>query len=160
MPTMRSPLPVLCALVLLAACASAPVASPDAAEEVKTHFMNGIAAFNAHDLDAFMKQFAPDLQMYAATEWLRGEPAIRRRFVSTFQQFPKVKMEIDGLTARQVAPGVVTVDFRFHTYPQGSGPAFHGIGSGVYVRRDGRWVEVLEHETVTKVDEGAMPRGR
>ena len=28
------------------------------------------------------------------------------------------------------------------------GPAFHGVGSGVYVRRGTDWVEVLEHETV------------
>ena len=36
----------------------------------------------------------------------------------------------------------------------GQGPAFHGVGSGVYLRRDGKWTEVLEHETVVKVDEG------
>lgn len=35
----------------------------------------------------------------------------------------------------------------------GKGAAFYGVGSGVYVKRDGKWVEVLEHETVTKVDE-------
>lgn len=150
-------------LVVFASCttAGAPATPSNAAEEVKTHFMNGIAAFNAHDLETFLQQFAPDLQMFAVSEWLRGEQAIRERFAMTFKQFPNVRMEIDNLTAREVAPGVVTVDFRFHTYPTGKDAAWHGVGSGVYVRRDGRWVEVLEHETVTKVDEGARvaPRG-
>ena len=52
----------------------------------------------------------------------------------------------------------VVVDFKWHTYPQGKGPGFHGVGSGVYVKKKGRWVEVLEHETVTKVDDGIMPK--
>ena len=39
----------------------------------------------------------------------------------------------------------------------GKGPAFHGVGSGVYVQRQGNWVEVLEHETVVKADEGLGP---
>jgi len=132
-----------------------PGASDVAAEEVKRFFMQGIEAFNRHDLDAFLRQFAPELQMYAAYEWLRGEAAVRERFRFTFATYPDVQMEIDDLRARSVAADVVTVDFRFRTYPKGTGPAFHGVGSGVYVRRGGEWREVLEHETVTKIDAGA-----
>jgi hypothetical protein len=36
--------------------------------------------------------------------------------------------------------------------PDGQGPAFHGVGSGVYIRKNGKWSEVLEHETVTNTD--------
>jgi hypothetical protein len=32
------------------------------------------------------------------------------------------------------------------------------VGSGAYVRRAGRWVEVLEHETVTLVDAALQQR--
>lgn len=120
---------------------------------VEIFFMAGIEAFNAHDLDKFMKQFADDVEMYTPTGWLRGKAAVRERFVGTFQQFPSVKMEIEDLRVREVSPATVVVDFKWRTYPKGSGPAFHGVGSGVYVRRGGNWVEVLEHETVERVDE-------
>ena len=116
--------------------------------------MSGIAAFNAHDLDGFMKQFAQDIEMYTPTGWVRGHQAVRERFAETFTKFPAVRMEIGNLRVREVAAGTVVTDFQWRVYPMGKGPAFHGVGSGVYVLREGRWVEVLEHETVVKVDEG------
>jgi len=121
---------------------------------VERFFMSGIAAFNAHDLDGFMKQFATDIEMYTPTGWVRGHQAVRDRFADTFTKFPAVRMEIENLRVREVAGGTVVTDFEWRVYPMGKGPAFHGVGSGVYVLRDGRWVEVLEHETVVKVDEG------
>ena len=80
---------------------------------------------------------------------------IRSRFTQTFRDFPKVRMEITNLRGRSEAPGVVTVEFEFHTYPQGEGPAWHGVGSGVYVKKADGWREVLEHESVTRRDSGA-----
>ena len=120
---------------------------------VETFFMSGIEAFNAHDLDGFMKQFADDVEMYTPVGWLRGKAAVRERFVTTFKQFPSVKMEIEDLRVRTVARGTAVVDFKWRTFPKGSGAAFHGVGSGVYVLRAGNWIEVLEHETVVRVDE-------
>lgn len=144
--------------VLLAASAYASAAQEGAAKHpVENFFMSGIAAFNAHDLDAFMKQFAEDVEMYTPTGWLRGREGVRGRFAQTFKQFPSVRMEVEGLRVREVARGTVVTDFRWRVYPTGRGPAFHGVGSGVYVLRDGGWVEVLEHETVVKVDEGLTP---
>lgn len=126
---------------------------------VEGFFMIGIAAFNAHDLEGFMKQFAGDVEMYTPTGWLRGHQEVRERFAQTFRQFPSVRMEIEELRVREVARGTAVADFKWRVYPMGKGPAFHGVGSGVYVLRDGRWVEVLEHETVVKVDEG-LERGK
>jgi uncharacterized protein (TIGR02246 family) len=120
---------------------------------VEIFFMTGIQAFNAHDLDKFMKQFADDVEMYTPMGWLRGKALVRERFIGTFRQFPSVRMEIEDLRVREVSPAVALVDFKWRTFPKGSGAAFHGVGSGVYVRRDGLWVEVLEHETVVRVDE-------
>lgn len=120
---------------------------------VEIFFMAGIEAFNAHDLDRFLKQFADDVEMYTPTGWLRGKAAVRERFVGTFKQFPSVKMEIEDLRVREVAPATVLVDFKWRTFPKGTGAAFHGVGSGVYVLRGRNWVEVLEHETVVRVDE-------
>jgi uncharacterized protein (TIGR02246 family) len=120
---------------------------------VEVFFMSGIEAFNAHNLDKFMRQFAVDVEMYTPTGWLRGNQAVRERFVQTFKQFPLVKMEIEELKVREVGDKTAIVDFKWKTYPMGKGAAFHGVGSGVYIKRKGDWVEVLEHETVTKVDE-------
>ena len=95
--------------------------------------------------------------MYTPTGWLRGHEAVRQRFAETFKQFPEVRMEIDDLQVREVAPGTAVTSFKWRVYPMGKGPAFHGVGSGVYVLRNGTWAEVLEHETVVKVDEGLRP---
>jgi uncharacterized protein (TIGR02246 family) len=127
---------------------------------VETFFMSGIAAFNAHNLDEFMKQFADDLEMYTPSGWLRGKNAVRERFAETFKRFPMVKMEIEDLKVREIKSHVVLVDFKWHTFPMGKGAAFHGVGSGVYVLRDGKWLEILEHETVVKIDEGIGRGGK
>jgi uncharacterized protein (TIGR02246 family) len=147
------------ALALLLAALPALAAAQEGSAEnpVKNFFMAGIAAFNAHDLEGFMKQFAEDVEMYTPTGWLRGRASVRERFSQTFKQFPAVRMEVEDLRVREVASGAVVTDFRWRVYPMGKGPAFHGVGSGVYVLRGGGWVEVLEHETVVKVDEGLGP---
>ena len=41
----------------------------------------------------------------------------------------------------------------------GRGPAFRGVGSGVYVQRSGRWLEALEHETIVTVDPALRQKG-
>jgi uncharacterized protein (TIGR02246 family) len=152
---MRQTLALAALSVALISLASAQPSGGRAAQKhpVEAFFMAGIEAFNAHDLDKFMKQFADDVEMYTPTGWLRGKAAVRERFVGTFKQFPSVKMEIEDLRVREVSPTTAVVDFKWRTYPKGSGPAFHGVGSGVYVRRGRNWVEVLEHETVERVDE-------
>jgi hypothetical protein len=151
----------LLALVIFLAAASSHVAAQNQSSAkkhaVETFFMSGISSFNSHKLDDFMKQFAPDIEMYTPTGWLRGEESVRARFAQTFQQFPSVRMEIENLKVREVARGTVVTDFQWRIYPMGQGPAFHGVGSGVYILRSGKWVEVLEHETVVKVDEGLNP---
>ena len=116
-------------------------------------FFSGIEAFSAHNLNRFMKQFADDVEMYTPTGWLRGNAAVRERFVQSFKQFPAVKMEIEELKVREVAANTIIVDFKWKTYPKGGGAAFHGVGSGIYVKRKGNWIEVLEHETITKIDD-------
>lgn len=148
------------ALALLLAVASPFVAAQtqNKRHAVENFFMSGIASFNAHDLDGFMKQFADDIEMYTPTGWLRGKQTVRQRFAQTFEQFPAVRMEIEDLRVREVARGTVVTDFKWRVYPMGKGPAFHGVGTGVYLKRDGQWVEVSEHETVVKVDEGLIPK--
>jgi len=120
---------------------------------VRAVFMQGIGEFNAHHLETFLEQFAPDLEMYAADAgWLRTPASVRERYVSTFARFPNVRMEIDSLRVRPTGREAAVVNFIFRVYPSGTGAAFEGTGSGTYALRDGRWVEVQEHETVTRVD--------
>jgi hypothetical protein len=136
----------------------APVRDTSALE-VERFFMEGIAKFNRRELDPFLLQFDETIRMFAVSSWLRGRAEVRQRFVDTFRQFPEARMEITNLRARSETPNVVTVEFEFHTYPRGTGPAYHGVGTGVYVRRAEGWREVLEHETVTRRDPGlATPR--
>lgn len=148
-------------LVMLTACSrgsaeddvtAAPSDSVADTAAVRARYLSGIEAFNAHDLEQFMRQFAIDVNMYTPTGWLRGKAAVSERFAGTFKQFPQVRMVVDSLRVRSVAQSVTVVDFRWRVYPMGAGPAFHGVGSGVYVLRAGDWVEVLEHETVTRTD--------
>lgn len=54
---------------------------------MRARYLTGIQAFNAHDLELFMGQFADDIEMYTPTGWLRGQTAVRERFASTFAQF-------------------------------------------------------------------------
>jgi hypothetical protein len=145
---------LMLALCLFATSSVITAQTKEQKHPVETFFMSGISAFNAHDLDGFMKQFASDIEMYTPTGWLRGQQSVRERFAQTFKQFPLVKMEIEELRVREVSRGTVVTDFKWRVYPMGKGAAFHGVGSGVYILRDGKWVEVLEHETVVKVDEG------
>lgn len=143
----------------LAAAQPAPRSrTPDAATAVARTYRDGIDAFNRHALQEFTAQFAPDVAMYTPTGWLRGHDAVRARFDSTFHQFPRVRMEVDSLEVRTVGADAATVAFRWRVYPAGAGPAFHGVGSGAYVRRGTRWLEVLEHETVTRVDSALQVR--
>jgi hypothetical protein len=124
------------------------------AMEVERFFMEGIGRFNRRELDAFLTQFDESIRMFAVSSWLRGKAQVRQRFVETYRQFPDARMDITNLRARSETPTVVTVEFEFHTYPRGTGPAYHGVGTGVYVRRAEGWREVLEHESVTRRDPG------
>jgi len=146
------------ASLLAAAGAPARAEAPDTnARQVERFFMEGIGRFNRHELEPFLKQFHPEMRMFAVTDWLRGESQIRERFSTTFRDFPNVRMEITNLRGRSETPDVVTVEFEFHTYPTGAGAAWHGVGSGVYVKTKQGWREVLEHESVTRKDPGLTP---
>ena len=138
-----------------ASCAHLPASGLDRAADaraVEDLYRSGIAAFNRHNLEEFTAQFADDIEMYTPTGWVKGRPAVIHRFRDTFTQFPRVQMIVDSLAVRVVSHGVATVAFSWRVHPMGQGPAFHGVGSGVYVLRRDKWEEVLEHETVTRVD--------
>jgi len=133
--------------------------APTAARSVEALYRSGIAAFNRHDLAEFTSQFADDIAMYTPTGWVRGGTAVRQRFADTFKQFPNVSMTIDSLEVTSPTPHMAIVRFNWMVQPMGRGPAFRGVGSGTYVERNGRWVEVLEHETVVSVDPELRQKG-
>jgi hypothetical protein len=72
---------ILALAVLLAATSAVLYAQRQSQKHlVRKFFMEGIAAFKAHDLESFMKQFADDVEMYTPTGWLRGRQSVRARF--------------------------------------------------------------------------------
>jgi uncharacterized protein (TIGR02246 family) len=154
-----------CALTVAGAVSACAVpgahssSTPTATRSVEALYRSGIAAFNRHDLNEFTSQFADDIAMYTPTGWVRGRNAVRQRFAETFKQFPNVSMTIDSLDVTSPAPRTAIVRFNWTVQPMGRGPAFRGVGSGMYVERNGRWVEVLEHETVVSVDPELRPKG-
>ncbi len=120
---------------------------------VKELYLTSIDAFNERDLELFLANFASDIKMYGTDGTYFGQPALRNRFEILFQQFPDMKMEIPELNLEVLSKEVVLVNFQWKVYPMGQGPAFSGIGSGIYKYRDDKWLEILEVETITHVDE-------
>jgi len=119
---------------------------------VRKLYLSSIEAFNNGNLELFLAYFAEDIKMYGTDGVYEGKEALRNRFKVIFQQFPKAKMEIPALTLKILSDEVVLVDFKWKLYPMGGGPAYSGMGSGIYANQGGKWVEVLEVETVTSAD--------
>ena len=65
----------------------------------------------------------------------------------------RAKISASATPEQSVEALDVAVVFGWRVYPMSSGSAFHGVGSNLYLKRDGAWEEVLEHKTVTLTDE-------
>lgn len=120
---------------------------------VKGLYLSSIEALNEGNLDLFLANFAPEIKMYGTDGTYFGENAVRQRFENVLQQFPDVRMEIPELKLEILSKNTVLVNFKWKVFPMGQGPAFTGLGSGVYVKNGDNWMEILEVETITDVDE-------
>lgn len=125
----------------------------EANHPVRTIYLSTIEALNEGNLDLFLANFAPEIKMYGTDGNYFGQKALRERFENILQQFPKVRMEIPELKLEILSKNVVLVNFEWKVFPMDQGPAFSGIGSGVYTRDGDKWIEVLEVETITDIDE-------
>ena len=120
---------------------------------VRTLYLSSIEALNEGNLDLFLDNFAPEIKMYGTDGNYFGENALRKRFENVLQQFPNVRMEIPELNLEILSQDIVLVNFKWKVFPMGQGPAFSGIGSGVYMKNGDKWQEILEVETITDVDD-------
>ena len=120
---------------------------------VRTLYLTSIEALNEGNLDLFLANFAPEIKMYGTDGNYFGQNALRERFEKVLKQFPNVRMEIPELKLEILSKDVVLVNFKWKVFPMGQGPAFSGIGSGVYAKNGDKWMEILEVETITDVDE-------
>ncbi len=120
---------------------------------VKSLYLSSIEALNEGNLDLFLANFAPEIKMYGTDGNYFGQNAVRKRFENVLQQFPNVRMEIPELKLEILSKDIVLVNFKWKVYPMGQGPAFSGLGSGVYMNNGDKWMEILEVETITDVDE-------
>ena len=127
--------------------------NPEGDHPVKTLYLTSIEALNEGNLDLFLDNFAPDIKMYGTDGIYFGQTALRQRFETVLQQYPEVRMEIPELDLEILGQDIVLVNFEWKVFPMGQGPAFSGIGSGVYVKERDTWMEILEVETITAVDE-------
>lgn len=123
------------------------------AHAVRELYLSSIEAFNKGNLELFLANFAPDIRMYGTDGNYIGHDALHERFKKVFQQQPDMKMEIPELKLEVLSKEVVLVDFKWKLYPMGHGPAYSGIGSGIYTYRNDKWMEILEIETVIHIDE-------
>jgi len=123
---------------------------------VKELYLSTIQAYNEGKLEVFLANFSEDIRMYGTDGIYQGKQALRDRFEGIFKQFPNAKMEIPELEVEVLSKENVLVNFKWELFPMGRGPAFRGVGSGVYTLRKGKWIEILEVETVTEVDKELM----
>ena len=120
---------------------------------VRLLYLSSIEALNKGDLEMFLSNFAPEIKMYGTDGNYFGQNALRERFENVLQQFPDVRMEIPELQLKVLSQDIVLVNFKWKVFPMGQGPAFSGLGSGIYQNKNGKWMEILEVETITNVDE-------
>lgn len=125
---------------------------------VKELFLSSIEAFNNGELELFLSNFSSDIKMYGTDGMYTSKDALRTRFKVIFQQFPNKRMEIPELNLEILSNEIVLVNFQWKLYPMGNGPAYSGIGTGLYVFKNNEWLEILEVESVTEVDEALMQK--
>ena len=123
---------------------------------VRALYLSTIQSYNKGKLELFLDNFSEDIRMYGTDGNYVGKQALRNRFEAIFKQFPNSKMEIPELELEILSTENVLVNFTWELYPMGKGPAFRGVGSGLYTLRKGKWIEILEVETVTEVDKELM----
>ena len=127
---------------------------------VKELYMSSIEAFNQRNTDVFLKNFDVDIKMYGTDGLYFGRDALRDRFDGVFKQFPNVRMEILEFDLKELSEKIVLVNFKWKVYPMGQGPAYTGLGSGLYMYKDYAWTEILEAERVTEIDKELITEGR
>lgn len=148
-------------LASLSSCSSSKPHTSDTQKSNNSHpvkelYMSSIEAFNQGNLEVFLKNFDSDIKMYGTDGLYFGIDTLRERFDEVFKQFPGVRMEILELDLKVLSDDIVLVNFKWKVYPMGQGPAYSGLGSGIYVYKKNRWTEILEAERVTEIDEALM----
>lgn len=94
----------LALMPLLAVLSAAAPVPPSPAETVERQ----VAAYNAHDADAFAATYAEDAQVFKASgpePVLQGRAAIRARYAALFASRPDLRVEV---SARLVAGSFVS----------------------------------------------------
>ena len=130
-----------------------PLSANEQNHPVRALFLSSIDEFNNKNLSAFLENFAPDIKMYGTDGTYFGQEALHQRFEVLIRQYPNMKMDIPQLDLEILSEEVVLVNFKWKVYPMGQGPAFTGIGSGIYTYTENQWIEILEVETITHVDD-------
>jgi uncharacterized protein (TIGR02246 family) len=99
-----------------------------------------VEAFHKGDARALAAFWTADGDYTDQTgHYLKGREAIERAFEKYFAENNDLKLRIDGLSLRFVAPDVAVEDGTTEVIPAGGGPPSRARYSIVHVKKEGRW---------------------
>ncbi len=101
------------AALSLAACASAPGplgAAPATSSPEAALVQRQLDAYNAHDLEAFLATYSPDIEIFdisdAASPQMAGTPAMREVYGEMFASMPDLRCDLGN----RIADGAFVID--------------------------------------------------
>lgn len=96
------------AALSLTACATAP--GPAAPSPVAALVQRQLDAYNAHDLEAFLATYSPDIEIFdinnAAEPQMSGIPAMREIYGEMFASMPDLRCDLGN----RIADGAFVID--------------------------------------------------
>lgn len=129
---MKKPFSVLVLVVLMAISTFAFQAKPTAPAEVAQALVD---AFNAHDVEAILKTYHPNSvarRLPSGEVMLKGHADIRKKFETSFQRNPSIKVEV----VQRIVDGVFVID-KEKIVVTTDGKTTERFGIVIYEIRDG-----------------------
>ena len=139
-------------LYLLASLVTATAANAMASEKPESAAQCWQSAFEAGDVDAAARCYAPDAQLWSAgSPIIRGREAIRSAYAGYFagNSVKRVKIvEMGGFEHASDAASWGTIMVVSVSKKDGTESIQHGRYTDMSRKKDGRWVYVVEHSSV------------
>lgn len=152
------PIAFLAALALLSATpgcsparpATSPVATAREVGDIVTMLEVSTQGWNRGDLDAFLVPYAEDATFVGSRGLLRGKPAIRAQYQSSYFGEGRVRgtLRFDGIEVRMLGPGRALALGRYVVTERGAGQAdATGLFSLALERRADGWRIIHDHSS-------------
>ena len=149
---MRKALLLLLILMIAASplVAQKSLTKQSAEAEISRVLQQQVAAWNRHDLEAFMAGYwkSPDLTFFSGATATKGWEPTLERYRQRYQANGAAmgKLEFSDLSVEQLSPDAAFVRGRWHlTMPDGKQP--HGLFTLVFRKFPDRWRIVHDHSS-------------